>query len=190
MDVTASQSSPCLGMLDDQEIERLCIEIRRRDLWYLHYFRFALLTGMRRGEILALTWHDIDLWQNRELIVPDPRNPYYRDPKSRKVPIEEALLSLLLDLRSPSRWVFQKTGRRMLGSTVSMFFRDLGRDTGISVTSERIRLTYAMHRYQTIRPQTRKDWKILQESLGHRDIYTTKHYFQRHLSDQEQRRAG
>ena len=98
-------------------------------------------------------------------------------------PIDEILLGILLDLRSPSRWVFQKTGRRMLGSTVSLFFRDLSVQTSITVTSERIRMTYAMNRYHQLRPTSRKDWKILQENLGHRDISTTRSYFQRHFGE-------
>ena len=183
MDVTSPLSPTGFRILSSAEIEELCEAIRSRDPWFEYYLKFALLTGMRRGETLALTWHDIDLWLNREIIVPDPRQPYYRDPKCRRIPIDEILLGILLDLRSPSRWVFQKTGRRMLGSTVSLFFRELSVQTGITVTSERIRMTYAMNRYLQLRPRSRKDWEILQENLGHRDVSTTRNYFQRHFSE-------
>jgi integrase len=180
MDVTKIPL-PAHKILSHEEIAIIEQEIALRDTWYLRYFQFALYTGMRRGEILALTWHDIDLWCNRELIVPDPKQPYYRDSGLRRVPIDEKLLGLLLDLRSPSRWVFQKTGRRMLGRSVSMFFRDLSGEIGITVNSERIRLTFAMNQFLQVRPRSRRDWKILQHRLGHRDLYTTRSYFARHL---------
>ncbi len=177
--VTATPPPP----FTTEEIECICEAIHKKDPWYYHYFMFALQTGMRRSEMLALTWHDVDLWKHREVIVPDPKRPRQRNRDGRRIPIDQALLSLLLDLRSPSRWVFQKTGKRMLGGTVTTFFGVLGRQLNIPMSSERMRWTYAHNLYKKIQPHHREDWKKIQKLLGHKELWTTKNYYQRNLEE-------
>ena len=172
---------PLLEALSDKEIRKIGNAIKKKDPWYYHYFRFALHTGMRRNEILALTWHDVDMWKNQEIIVPNPQNPHQWDDKNRRIPLNETLLGLLLDLRSPSRWVFQKTGKRMLGGSVTLFFKELSQELGIAVHSERIRWTFAFNVFKEINPSSREDWRLLQKRVGHKDVSTTKNYFQRNL---------
>ncbi|MBF0238793.1 MAG: tyrosine-type recombinase/integrase [SAR324 cluster bacterium] len=164
-----------------EEIQIICQKLEDKDRWYYHYFLFALNTGMRRSEILALTWHHVDLWKCREIIVPDLKNTPSLEGSLRRIPIDETLLGVLLELRSPSRWVFQKTGKRMLAGTVTLFFSELSRKLGIPVTSERIRWTFAMRMFHEIGPVSNKDWKKLQKLLGHKDGSTTRSYFQRNL---------
>lgn len=55
----------------------------------------ALQTGMRRGEILSLTWHNID-FDNGYVYI-----EYFRakTKKTRKIPISGTLKDLLLSLR-------------------------------------------------------------------------------------------
>ena len=179
------KSNLSVKTLTNEEVLMVSSYLQERDLWFYHYFMFALHTGMRRSEILALTWHDIDLWNDQVISVPDPKRPRYRDPDTRKVDIDEFLLSLLLNLRSSSRWVFQVTGKRRLGGEVAVFFSRLARELSIPLGSERIRWTYAYHLYQKIKPMKKKDWLEIQCKLGHRDLSTTKNYYQRNLSSNE-----
>lgn len=172
---------PLVEPLNQEDIRQICDAIEKKDNWYYHYLMFALHTGMRRNEILALTWHDVDIWKNREIIVPNPKALRFQDPQARRIPINETLLGLLLDLRSPSRWVFQKTGKRMLGGTVTLFFRELSRTLDIQVNSERIRWTYAVNVFNQVNPASREDWQEIQKMLGHKDVSTTKSYFQRNM---------
>lgn len=167
--------------LSEQDIEKIGLAIQQKDPWYYHYFLFALHTGMRRNEILALTWHDVDMWKDREIIVPNSKMLTEKNSHTRRIPLNETLLGLLLDLRSPSRWVFQKTGKRMLGGTVTLFFSELSQELGISINSERIRWTYAHNVFQEINPSSKKDWQLVQKRVGHKDVSTTKNYFQRNL---------
>lgn len=172
---------PLIEPLSEEEIQLICDEIQKKDPWYYHFFMFALNTGMRRSEILALTWHDVDFWKRREIIVPSAKRVHFRNPKTRRIPIDPTILSLLLDLCSPSRWVFQKTGKRMLGGTVTIFFGDLSRRLDIVVNSERMRLTYAANVYKDVQPSCREDWKEIQKRLGHTEVSTTRSYYQRKL---------
>ncbi|MGK5091705.1 tyrosine-type recombinase/integrase [Deltaproteobacteria bacterium TL4] len=179
---TESTLNPSVKPFDAKEIDKICEALLQRDPWYYNYFKFALYTGMRRSEILALTWHHVDLWQNRGLTVPNHNSPrFWEEDSVRIIDIDETLLGLLLDLRSSSRWVFQKTGKRMLGGTVTLFFTELSRTLGIQVTSERMRWTFSMKVYSAISPANREDWKKIQKILGHKDVSTTKSYFQRNI---------
>lgn len=179
--MTNELSKPLVEPLQEEDIRKICDAIEKKDKWYYHYFMFALHTGMRRNEILALTWHDVDVWKHREIIVPNPKLPNRHDVNARRIPLNETLLGLLLDLRSPSRWVFQKTGKRMLGGTVTLFFRELSRSLNISVNSERIRWTYAVNVFNAVNPSSREDWRTIQKIVGHKDVSTTKSYFQRNM---------
>lgn len=79
-------------------------EINHR--WY-PIWAFALLTGMRNGEIFALTWDDVDL-ENNTLTVSKSYNKRMRETKStksgywRQIPISPDLAQLLRDLKLTS----------------------------------------------------------------------------------------
>ena len=73
--------------------EELCIlsesATKGRNKYILPIVHFALATGMRRGEILAARWNDLD-WQSRTLKIPDTKNGY-----ARTIPLARTALSIL-----------------------------------------------------------------------------------------------
>ena len=87
------------------EIKKLLASARSLNhSWYYHW-ALALLTGMRNGELYALTWTDID-WENNSIAVSKSYNLRLKETKCTKagcwraVPISSELKSLLLELRA------------------------------------------------------------------------------------------
>lgn len=109
-------------ILNLQEIRKLLCEAKRLEHSWFPIWAFALLTGMRNGELYALLWSDVDL-ENRHLIVSKSYNIRMKAVKStkagywRRVPISDELYALLLQLKQqdpkrqhvlPRSWQWEK----------------------------------------------------------------------------------
>lgn len=64
---------------------------------------FAVATGMRRGEILAMRWTDLD-WEQRSLLIPETKNG-----RSRTIPLTLSALEVLREHRTHDKQVFPMT---------------------------------------------------------------------------------
>lgn len=140
----------------------------------------AAYTGMRRGEILALRWEDVDLQNkvifvqrnlvrvNQETIIKTPKTQR----GSRRIPIDDEIVSALRRLRSVSQsdWVFsRKDGSPLDPSTVTHQFKRIARQAGFPS----LRLHDLRHTYATILLTQGVQAKVVQELLGHESITTT-----------------
>jgi integrase len=78
--------------LTDDEVKRLLEASPQpwRDIWYAY-----LVTGMRKNELVSLTFRDID-WDSRELVV---RMGTAKNHRERRVPIDARLWEILLRQR-------------------------------------------------------------------------------------------
>ncbi len=104
-----------------------------KESWLREVLVFAVLTGMRRGEILNLRWQDVDL--NRKIIFVQS-NPTFKTKqgKRRIIPINSAALHLMnskLD-KPVSEYVFTFKGRKIADSWVSHRFKFYVRLAGLS----------------------------------------------------------
>ncbi|MBS0353919.1 MAG: site-specific integrase [Proteobacteria bacterium] len=92
-------------VLDQGETDRLFEALSEtRNPWISPLVRLALATAMRRSELLALTWPQVDL-QRRTAFVAEAKNGH-----SRHVPLSPAALEVLAALpRSPDARVFPTT---------------------------------------------------------------------------------
>ena len=79
-------------ILTDAEISRIKEELRptgRRSIWMLPAFELALQTAMRRGELLALRWADVNMTK-RVAFLQDTKNG-----ESRSLPLSTVAIRLL-----------------------------------------------------------------------------------------------
>ncbi len=101
----ASKAEPVPDILTLEEIRHLLAEARRLDHSWYPAWAMALLTGMRSGELYALTWSDVDL-ANEKICVSKSYQTRMRKVKSTKsgawrtVPISAELKELLIELKA------------------------------------------------------------------------------------------
>lgn len=167
-------------------------------------FTLALSTGLRRGELIALAWGDLDM-KRAELTV--TRN-YIRDltgawvlsePKTRaglrSVPLADDMARLLQAHRQEEeRWFGPRTaahpvftrsgGERLDPSNVSRLFHRLAREAGVP----RIRFHDLRHTAASLLIRQGVPAKVVSDRLGHADVAFTLSVYT-HLYD-DQRRAG
>lgn len=144
---------------------------------------FALLTGLRKGEILALQWRDIDLDANlitvSKSIEHIGKKPNVKEPKTengyRQVPLLNLLKEKLLLFKEKQKpksdhFLFSDDGGKtpLYEHRYTRLYKDYCKDVGISCTAHQLR-----HSYATIAVEEDVNPKDLQNALGHADISTT-----------------
>lgn len=140
---------------------------------------FALLTGLRKQEILALQWQDIDFDENvisvTKAIEHVGQTPHIKSTKTesgvREVPLLNLLKNRIIsDKGAPDAYIFSNDeGKTPL--TENQFERSYKKycaEVGITCSSRQLR-----HSYATVAVEEDISPKDLQNALGHADISTT-----------------
>lgn len=171
-------------------------EYAKKTRWYWA-MRFLLVTGLRRGELLALRWSDIDRTNRRIIIDESNSESGVGDTKSSKVhyvPLSELALFYLdmqkemlqketnpclynedlkkLDLIFPS-----KTGQLLKPDSFNSAIDRINVKAGIHVTPHMFRHTFV---YMSKGKLSRSE---LQEALGHDESTTTEDIYGTMLTD-------
>lgn len=139
----------------------------------------ALLTGLRKGEILALQWQDIDFKENTISITKSVehigKKPNIKSTKTesgnRLVPLLSLLKTKLESQKSkPEHYIFSDDGGKtpLYEHRYTRLYNDYKQDVGITCTAHQLR-----HSYATIAVEEDINPKDLQNALGHADITTT-----------------
>ncbi len=147
------------------------------ELWLFPYI--AVMTGMRKGEILALQWKDIDFEKKRISITKsvcfDGNRPLIKAPKTEAgirtipllIPLAEKLLPLLPN--DPERYIIADTAGNPLSHSYFMkLWSSYKKKTGIKCTPHQLRHSFATVAFECGVPP-----KTIQEMLGHRQLSTT-----------------
>jgi integrase len=131
----------------------------------------ALNTGMRKGEILALLWKDVDL-ENRKVTVRNTKNN-----QTRVIPINKTLYQELANLSkgSDGEYVFSNGNGHRIGDIKKGFSLALRRAGIEDFYFHDLRHTFGSHLVMQ-----RIDLKTVQQVMGHMDKKTTMRYS--HLS--------
>lgn len=142
--------------------------------------RLALLTGMRRGEVLTLEWEFVDL-QRKVVLLPDSKTG--RSPRQ----LSNAAVELLAGLPKivGSRWVFPSpvNVRRPL-SPPTRVWEKVRQEAGL----EDVRGHDLRHTHASLAIQAGATLAEVQRQLGHKDQRTTARYA--HMADAGARRAA
>lgn len=149
----------------------------------------ALYTGMRRGELCALTWSDID-FKNKVIKVSkstywtNDHVPHLKEPKTasgvREVPMMDSLADILRPLKTrPEDLVFGE----LHSYQIDKGFDRYRRETGLGVTLHGLR-----HGFASILYKNNVDIKTAAYVLGHAQSSTTLEIYT-HLMEQDKLKA-
>lgn len=174
------KSTKKIDFLEAEEIFKLLDYFEDNLYWYC-LFRVLIYTGIRRGEILALEWRDIDFENkklniNKTLSTGEGNKVFISTPKTsnsnRSIILDDVTLLNLkkLKVKSNSNIVFpNKKGKHNRLCNIQDKLNKALTDIGI----KKIRVHDLRHTHASIAFASGASIKEIQQRLGHSDIKTT-----------------
>ena len=162
---------PKIRALSDEEIKDLFKELKNTR--YYDFYKLALYTGLRRGELLGLTWdcykrEDGYLYVYRQLQIINGEYAFItpKGGKSRTVALPSVAIELIDGLKAndESEFIFHnEIGEHYSISNIGTVFRECVKKSGIeNVTLHDLRHTYAVNALRA-----GDNIKSVQNNLGH-----------------------
>ncbi len=166
----SKENRPAASATDEEKIRMT------DDAWL--FPQIAIYSGLRKGEILALKWSDIDFEDDiirvTKSVAHEGDKPYIKLPKTkagvRVVPLLAPLKARLLKSKSkPTDYIISDTGTTPLTKRrFETLYNHYRQNVGITATAHQLR-----HSFATIAIENGVDMKSVSEILGHKQISTT-----------------
>lgn len=151
---------------------------------------FCLYTGLRRGELLALTWEDIDadggVIAVSKSVYQDANTPHLKRPKTERGNRTVPLLNRLRERLTPSHGLVfpdPKTGGLMTEMHFQLLWEKYRAESGVGCTPHQLR-----HAFATLLYEADVGEKDAQEILGHAQISTTRDIYT-HIREQHRQKV-
>ena len=178
-----------MNLLTREEMQRFLIQAKEEG--YYELFLLELATGLRRGEVLALQWDDLDLETgtlriqrqvyraNGELVVSVPKTKA----ALRTIVLPPALVGVLVEYRqhTNSRWMFPSPAKRdspLDPATVRKRLQTILEHAGC----RKVRFHDLRHLFVTTALENGMDVKTLSTIIGHVSAKTTLNVYT-HVTD-------
>jgi integrase len=191
-----------MRVLSEKEIQKLLRVIMSEPIEWRAMWQMTLLTGLRQGEVLGLTWDNIDLntgeikvvqqlqrQTSRGLIIKrlktdiDGRTIFLTKEniaELRKWKVEQSALRLQLQSWGDHDLVFTNSiGKPLEPRRSAKMWADLLKKSGL----EHMKLHGARHSFATWAIQNGIDVKVVSHYLGHKDLRTTLKIYQQITSE-------
>ena len=165
------QTQKKIRPLTREEFKKLSEAIQEK--WLLEILRFAVLTGLRRGEIMDLKWKSVDL-ESGSLTVESSDEYRVKHGKIRTIPLGREPLAILKGRKGKGDYVFtDDAGSRLrdeyVSKKVKAYMREAHLDEELHFHS--LRATYASWVWRKGMSQG-----ALKELMGHGSTRMTEHY--------------
>ena len=146
--------------------------------YWLHFLQFLYYTGMRKGELINLTWKNVNLKKSQEAITLISSDEFRtKTGKKRTIPLKSEAISILKQQKGvDKKFVFvSQTGKKIHPEKPYHAIKKALEKAGLEGDVHKLRHTMASHAVM-------KGVSIyeVKELLGHQDIKTTMIYA--HLS--------
>lgn len=157
-------------------------------------FKLLATTGMRRSEIVELTWEQIDLSNNSIRIYGKEKNERLLPLHPMVVPLIKSYMESLEEYQlHPSQPVFlNKNDKKLNSHGLHKLFKEILQKAGLP--PQRSSLHHLRHTFATLLIQDNKenvdlrvDLRTVQELLGHKSLVTTQVYT--HVDFEQKKKA-
>ena len=153
--------------LKDDEIDRL-LKVLEEWPWKESsaLIKFALFSGFRKGEILRLTWEDVNFEQGM-ITLREPKGG-----KTQTIPISPQALEVLRGLKKTSPYVFAGQGGKQKTNFRGPWYK-IRKAAGLP---DKFRFHGLRHHFASVLVSNGVDLLVVQKLLTHKDSKTTQRY--------------